>query len=90
MTHDRYDKGDLQTDSSLEELGVDNIRFWSTKRLKYVLEKLDEADELSRELVWKSELWENVTVEEMLGALIEADRLLARHEEREVIVTDEP
>lgn len=77
-----YDKGDPKTYSRLDDLEPENIGIGSTERLEYVLEKLDEADELSRDLVWQSELWENVTVEELLGALIEADGLLEAYREQ--------
>jgi hypothetical protein len=51
-----------------------------TDRLKFVLERLNKADKLEGELTWKTELWDSVTVEELLGALIKADGLIEHDE----------
>jgi len=63
-------------ESSLEDLAKENISPLGTDRLEYVLKTLNDADELEGDLVWKSKVWEDCTVEELLGALIEAEYLL--------------
>lgn len=45
----------------------------STDRLEFVLESLNDADELSSDVDWQTELWSGCTVEEVLGALVEAE-----------------
>lgn len=45
-------------------------------RLEYVIEQLEEGDELAEDLTWGSDLVDGVTVEELLGALGEAKHLL--------------
>lgn len=67
--------------TDLDDLGVENISTTSTSRLEYVLESLDDADQLKNELAWRSELWAGVSVEELLGALIEADSVLEAYRE---------
>jgi hypothetical protein len=62
----------------LDDLAKHTIRSRSTKRLEYVFKTLNEADELESDLAWSDEVWENCTVEELLGALIEAENLLER------------
>jgi len=79
---DRYDKGDKKTYSRLDDLEPENVSIGSTRRLEYVLETLANADELHRELVWQSKLWKGCTVEELLGALIEADWVLESYKEQ--------
>jgi len=78
----RWSKADHKATADLQDLAPENIGYGDTHRLEYVLEKLADADELSRELVWQSELWEGVTVEELLGALIESDWLLESYREQ--------
>jgi len=63
------------SESSLEDLAKENISPLETRRLEYVLKTLNEADELEGDLLWKSKVWENCTVEELLGGLIEAEYL---------------
>lgn len=45
----------------------------STERLEFVLESLNDADEISDEVDWQIELWRGCTVEEVIGALVEAE-----------------
>jgi len=78
---DSYNQSDSRTYSSLDELEPENISSGSTDRLEFVLERLSEANSLENDLVWQSEIWNDVTVEELLGALIEADRLLEHYNE---------
>jgi len=81
-TKQRSSKGDHKATAELQDLAPQNIGYGDTHRLEYVLEKLADADELNRELVWQSELWNGVTVEELLGALIESDWLLESYREQ--------
>lgn len=67
--------------TKLDDLGAENISPGSTDRLEFVLEQLAEAAELSDGLDWQSRLWGSVTVEELLGALIEADWVLETYRE---------
>lgn len=65
----------------LDDLEPENISAGSTKRLEYVLDQLAEAGELNDGLDWQTKLWPDVTIEELLGALIEADWLLESYRE---------
>lgn len=67
--------------SKLDELGVENINQGDHHRLQYVLKSLAAAEELSNDLTWQTELWDGVTVEELLGALIESDYILGVYHE---------
>lgn len=68
----------------LDELEAGNVGTGSTARLEYALDQLAEAEELNEGFDWKTELWPHVTVEELLGALIEADWLLESYREQTV------
>lgn len=65
----------------LDDLEAGNVTPGSTDRLEFVLEQLNEAEELADGLDWQSRVWESVTVEELLGALIEADWILESYRE---------
>lgn len=64
----------------LTDLRKENIDPSSTRRLEYVLKTLNDADELSGDLTWVSDVWEDCTVEELLGGLIETENLLEREQ----------
>lgn len=54
---------------------------YSADRLEYVLESLDESEELANGLRWDSTVWgegsrKPCTVEELIGGLLEADCIL--------------
>lgn len=51
--------------------------------LMYVLRKLEEAEQLKHGLCWKCEIWDGVTVEELIGGLLVADHKLV-HEKIEL------
>lgn len=68
----------------LDDLGQENISPGSTARLEYALDQLAEAEELNEGFDWKTKLWPHVTIEELLGALIEADWLLESYREQTV------
>ncbi|MCG1002889.1 MULTISPECIES: hypothetical protein [Halobacterium] len=64
------------TDSlDLTESKRDKLQGDSTDRLGYVLQSLHEADEISDDVDWETELWDGCTVEEVIGALVEAEGL---------------
>lgn len=65
----------------LDDLEAENVSPGSTDRLEFALEQLADADELDSGLDWQSRVWGSVTVEELLGALIEADWLLESYRE---------
>lgn len=68
----------------LDDLGHEHISPGSTARIEYALDQLAEAEELNEGLHWKTKLWDHVTIEELLGALIEADWLLESYREQTV------
>lgn len=55
------------TDEKKRKLRTDR-----TDRLDYVLSSLEEAEQISEDVDWDTELWGNCTVEEVIGALVEA------------------
>lgn len=67
-----------RAETSLDELYEGGIERGSTRRLEYVIESLGEAEELSDGLIWQSEIWEALTIEELIGGLLEAQYLLDR------------
>lgn len=67
-----------QAHTALDDLARANIDRASTKRLEYILSSLDEADELNGPLCWQTEIWDGCTIEELIGALIEAENLLGQ------------
>ena len=62
--------------NSLEDLGEENIEGLDTYRLEHVIKTLKEAKELKNSLTWSSEVWESLTVEELIGGLLEAENIL--------------
>jgi hypothetical protein len=68
--------------TDLEDLACENVNFGSTDRLEFVLEQLAESDELRPGLQWSTYLWDSVTVEELIGALLEADHVLGLYREQ--------
>lgn len=62
----------------LDDLEKENIWKHSTERLEYVLGTLNTSNELNEDLHWRVEIWPDCTIEELLGALIEAENLLDR------------
>lgn len=69
-----------KNENRLDPLGTEDIEMGSTDRLITVLKQLEEADELSGDIRQNSELWDGVTVEKLLGALVEADGMLASYQ----------
>ncbi len=70
-------------ESSLEDLAKDNISEGSTFRLKFVIDSINEANNLKNDLTWNSHICEGLTIEELLGGIIEAENLLERFEYKE-------
>jgi hypothetical protein len=56
------------TDENKQEIQTD-----STDRLGSVLHSLNAANSISEEVNWQTELWPGTTVEEVIGALVEAE-----------------
>lgn len=74
----------------LDNLEKGNIEPYSTSRLEFVIRSLNEADELNGCIAWQTGLWDNCSIEELLGGLIEAENLLESHEgDREIEESDE-
>lgn len=59
------------TDERRERLQND-----STDRLAYVLRSLDETDRIADDVDWDTELWDDCTVEEVIGALVESEEFV--------------
>lgn len=74
-----YTDATQKTYTRLDLLGKDNIYSHSTQRLEHVLKTLNKADELNGCLVWQTGVWENCSIEELIGGLIEAENLLKPH-----------
>lgn len=66
---------------SLENLAKENIGEYETHRLEYVLETLDNTEILTNNQTGHSTIWKNLTIEELIGGLIEAENLLQRYKE---------
>lgn len=85
MDQDEYNKGDRGTYSALDDLSRDTVQqktsFGDRSMLEYVVRTLHDADGLGRDLVWQSEVWDGCTVEELLGALLEAEEMVLEEQE---------
>ena len=68
--------------TDLSDLGVDEVNTGSTDKLEFVLKKLDESDELAPGLCWSTEVWDDVTIEELIGALLVANYVLGLYREQ--------
>lgn len=66
--------------AALDELEAERVRHTTypgkREKLEYALESLHDANDLKSGLDWKSELWADCTVGEVLGALLEAEAVL--------------
>lgn len=77
-----YADGYNQLGDELEWEKLQPVSPHDAKRLEYVLETLEDADELSEGLAWETEIVEHgLTLEEILGALGEAKWLLEQSRE---------
>lgn len=78
--------------TSIEELEWEKLGPYAAdpelQRLQYVIDRLQEADELESDLTWGSDIAEGVTVEELLGALGEAMHLIDYVDELEEQVVE--
>ncbi len=59
--------------TSLDDLGEEPHPPVDLEWFEYVIQTLREADELKSDLAWRDRVWENCTVEELIGALLEAE-----------------
>lgn len=72
---------DKYGETSLKDLAEENIGEFETYRLEYVIKTLKSAEKLENDLSWNFTLWKDLTVEELIGGLLEAENLLERSKE---------
>jgi hypothetical protein len=68
----------MDIDREVEQGNIED----ATERVTYCLDQLEKADDFINRIYWDTEVVPNLTIEEMIGALISAEQEITKLEEK--------